>query len=266
MIEDKHVQKFMVAEIADYNYFNNKHKIIRVKFGQTDEDAKFYDLYLVEGDKNPNPNDHYALVLAKEGLTEGLENVILPGDEKLELEPGYKTDDSLVDEMPWGFVWLIDKHIKNNTTNYNDSSTGMFNQESELPADMNNVKYSLSPSLKEDYTTTRITGDINDKNIGVFVTDNSVFLKSEGGSILLGPQGISILGEKFESNTKGGRGIMQDNPFSGWIPASIMTAPLAIEMIPNFNFIISMGTAGRILNKGLKSIDMATTNIRNITT
>jgi len=58
--------------------------------------------------------------------------------------------------------------------------------------------------------------------------------------------------------------MMQDNPFSGWFPSTIMTIPLGIEMIPNFNYILSIGTACQILNKGMRAIGKTTSNLTKV--
>lgn len=257
--------KMFVAELADEHYYNNDQKIIRVKIGKDAKTIKYFDLYFMQGTVYPNPNDHYALVATTEQIFNGTNYAIQPGDPRLDNIPGYKDESNFADVIGFGFVWLIDKRINNNTTNYNDTSTGMFNQEANLPSDPTNVKYSLSPSLNKDYTTTKAKddGDQNNDNIGIFITDNSVLIKSEAASILVGPQGISFLGDKFESHTKGGKGMMMDNPFHGWFPSTMMTVPLGIGMIPNYNFIISVGTAARILTKGMSAIKKTTSNVKN---
>jgi len=192
-INNNQSTKFFLGEIPPTNYYNNEQNIIRVKIGGEDN-PKFYDFYLMQNNEMPNPADHYALICTSNDYIYGLKNAILHTDQdRLDLIPGYETKDTLAD-IPWGFVWLVSKKIRNGTTGYNDSGAGMFNQKANLPMEQENIKYSLSPPLNKDYTTTRgsTEGDINNENIGVFVTDNSVLLKSKGGSILLGPQGISM--------------------------------------------------------------------------
>lgn len=262
--QNKDEMKMFITEIADDNYFNNDQNIIRIKLGE-DKDVRFYDLYLMQGAEFPNPTDHYALVLTHEKILDGMSYSIRQGDPRLDLIPGYDSSTQLSTEIPWGFVWLINKRVKSGTTNYNDTSAGMFNQAASLPSDKTHVKYSLSPALNKDYTTTRSKsqGDLNNESIGVFVTDNSVVIKSEAASVIVGPEGISLLGDKFESHTKGGRGMMQDNPFNGWFPSTMMTIPLGIEYIPNYNFIIKVGTAAKILNKGMSSIGKVATSVKD---
>ncbi len=265
-LENSQSIKFFLTELSDTNTYNNDQNIVRIKYEGSVE--KYYDFYLIQSLEYPNHKDHYALVATTETVLDGLDHAILKSDPRYELLPGYKDNNSLSDEIPWGFVWLVSKRVKNNTTNYNDTAAGTFNKDANIPCKPENVKYSISPALPKNYTTTRTKtdADVNNQNIGIFVTDNSIVLKSHNASIILGPDGISFLGDKFESKTKGGRGMMTDNPFAGWIPSTLMTVPLGIEMIPNYNFILSIGTASQILNKGMKAINKTTTNVQKLIT
>lgn len=252
--------RMFVTELADINYYNNMQKIIRVKVGDSEHNTFHYDVYLSESNVYPNPEDHRALVITNQDIINESTNGMLLNDPKLDLLPGYKNERELNDNMLFGYAILLNRKITNNTTGYNDASTASFNREARNPEDSNNIKYSLSPGLNKSYTTvnTAVDSDPNYENIGVFITDNSVLLKSHGGSILLGPEGISMLGLENHSHTKGGQGIMMDNPFSGWVPATVMTVPLGIEMIPNYNEIIGFGTAAVHLTKAASAVgDMA---------
>lgn len=255
--------KFMVAEIAPSNYYNQEQNIIRIKIKVDDTTSKYFDMYLIQSVDFPNPNDHYALVATRPDVISGLKSAIMKDDIRLDLPPGYKDEATLDDQITFGFVWLINKRIMTSTTVPNDTSSGMHNQKATSPSDPKSLKYSISPSLPRDYTTTRgkKQDDYNTENIGIFITDNSVILKAGGGSIVLGPDGITLLGDKFESSTKGGKGMMQDNPFCGWFPSTIMTIPLGIEYIPNYNYILSIGSACQRLNKGMATIGKVTKNV-----
>jgi hypothetical protein len=263
--QNKGQMKYFIVELSDTNTFNNDQNLVRIKYNSSGIE-KYFDFYLLSKLENPNALDHYGLLVTTEDIIEGLGHAILKTDERYLLPPGYKDEVSLVDEVPFGFVWLVARRVKSNTTNYNDGAAGIFNKDAKIPAEPQNVKYSISPPLARDYTTTRTKkdGDLNNENIGIFITDNSIVLKSHSASIILGPEGISFLGDKFESKTKGGRGMMMDNPFSGWFPSTIMTIPLGIEYIPNFNYILSIGTACRILTKGMKSINRTVTNVQKL--
>ncbi len=258
-------QKFFVAEIASANFYKQDPNVIRIKLPIDDTTYKYFDMYFIQSVDFPNPNDHHALVATNPDIISGLKNAILDGDKRLDLPPGYKDEQVLDDQITFGFVWLINKRLKTATTGSNDGSAGMHNQNASSTTDGTKLKYSISPSLSRDYTTTRggARDNYNNENIGIFVTDNSVTLKSSESSIVLGPDGISLLGPKFESNTKGGKGMMADNPFCGWFPSTIMTIPLGIEYIPNFNYILSIGSACQRLNKGLATIGKTTKNVTN---
>jgi hypothetical protein len=259
--------RLFLAELATINYFNNDQKLVRIKLTE-DNVTKYFDFYLIESVGYPNPDDHFALVATLEDIISGADYAITSGDDRVDLPPGYADSSTLVDQVPWGFVWLVNKRMSVGTTNPNDTSAGMHNTNADITSKKENIKYSLSPALKRDYTTTRSKelGDLNNESIGVFVTGNSVVLKSEAASIVLGPQGISILGDKFESHTKGRQGMMKDNPLNGWIPSTMMTGAMVIPYIPDPNFIIGVGTAAKIMNKGIAAIGGTATNVKNLIT
>lgn len=266
--ETRKSSKMIVGAIADINYYNNEQNIIRIKL-PLDIDLgtyKFYDFYLIQSIDYPNPIDHHVMIIAPEDILDGTKYAMLDGDSRLDFPPGYQNEKELEKQISWGFAWLINRRLKQNTSNMNDTSAGMHNTTASIPADPNKLKYSISPALPKDYTTTKAeyTGDLRNENIGIFVTDNSVVIKSEQASIVVGPQGISLLGDKFESSTKGGKSMMMDNPFAGWMPSTMMTIPLGIPYIPNLNFILGIGTACRTLNTGMSALGKITKSVNTL--
>lgn len=241
----------VIAELADHNYYNNGQNLVRVKFG-TGSDVKYYDMTLINNIEYPNPQKHYVLVYTLAKYLEYSDQAIPPSSERLSYIPGYIGPETLANEFAFGYVWLINKEVRNNNTNMNVSHMGTFNQDANLASDPQNVRFALSPSLNKPYTTTEgeYQGDVNDQNIGVFVTDNSIHLKSAGGSIVLGPDGISLLGTKTESHTTSQKGLMQDNPLKAFIPPTLMTIPAGINYIPNIDYILSIGNT---LNRVIRS-------------
>lgn len=232
----------IIAELANTNYYNEHQNLVRVKIGK-DLDEKYYDFGLIDKYQVPNPVKHYALVWMEKRYLNINSNSILPGDDRLNYLPGYKSDGNLYNEFPFGFVMLVDRRIKSNTTNVNVSQVGNFNNGVNVASDMQNVQFSLSPSLNKDYTTTKgdLKSDIKNENIGIFITDNAVHIKSRGASIILGPDGISLLGDRTETATTGSFGIMQRNAIGTLLPTTLLTFPATIEYIPNIDMILSIG-------------------------
>lgn len=234
-----------LAELDNTNYYNNQQNIVRIKMGISN--VKYYDIPLLATTEYPNPLNHYVLVIGPSIIFEEKKYAILPNNSRLKLAPGYFSETSLA-TIPNCYCWLVSKKIKNNTTNYNVGQIGNFNTTAQLPSDNTNIRYSLSPGINKSYTTTKMNydGDINNDNIGIFITDNSIMLKSAGGSIVLGPDGISLLGERTETQTTGSFGLMQKNPIGTLIPETLVS-PFAIEYLPNIDMILAIGNASRLL-------------------
>ena len=91
-----------------------------------------------------------------------------------------------------------------------------------------------------------------------------MLLKAAGGAFLVGPDGLTLMGPKHETSTKGGRGIMADNPIFGWIPSAIPTAALAIPMFPNINMIMKFGVAAQTLVKSAGILKTATQAVKTL--
>jgi len=255
-----------MAELANDNYYNNAQSLVRVKLSQG-HSTKYIDLPLVSTHEFPNPTIHYVLILATENILEDLSDVILPGDSRLNNIPGYTTNTRLSSTISKAFCWLVSRRIKNNVSNYNVGHTGNFNTDSNSIDDKDNIRYSLSPGLNKSYTTTvdQYKGNINNDNIGIFMTDNSIVLKSAGGSIILGPDGISLLGPRTETMTTGTFGVMQKNPLGTIIPETMMTFPAAIKYIPNLDMIASIGNTVNRMVKLSEAMGTVTSAVSNLT-
>jgi len=262
---DNNLTMFM-AELASTNYYNNNQNLVRVSISDS-YSTKYLDLPLVATNEYPNPAIHYVLVLATEDILDNLKNVILPGDPKLNNIPGYVSNDRLSTSIPKAFCWLVSRRIKNNVTNYNVAHVGTFNTDSNSIDDKDNIRYSISPGLNKSYTTTidQYKGDIKNDNIGLFITDNSIVLKSAGGSIILGPDGISILGQRTETSTTGTFGVMQKNPLGTIVPETMMTFPAAIKYIPNLDMIISIGNNVNRMVQLTQAMGTVTSAVSNLT-
>ena len=232
----------ILAELAEVNYYNNSQNIVRVKIGDTDEMVKYFDIPLVFTGEFPNPEQHYVVMIVDDSIISELKYAILPGDDEIDLPPGYYGD-NLNQILTPGQAWLINKKIKQNTTNLNVGDINNFNSDANLSSDEELIRYSFSPPLNKDYTTTedQYVGDKNDDSIGVFITDNSVLLKSAAGSIMLGPDGISFGGKQVATATVSGNGIMKKNPIGTIMPETMMTFLASIQYIPNMDYILAVG-------------------------
>ena len=157
---------------------------------------------------------------------------------------------TLAPKISAGYCWLVTNKIKNNTTKPNISHLGTFNTDVGSTSDVEDIRMSMSPALNKNYTTTEDQHkvDKDNENIGIFVTDDSVYLKSGGGSIVLGPDGISLLGPRTETSTTGSFGMMKKNSLGTIIPETLMTFPASIKYIPNLDYIVSIGnTVNRLV-------------------
>jgi len=255
----------VIGELANTNYYNDAQNLVRVKVGN-DLSEKYYDFSLITKDEVPNPTQHYALIWMLEKFLENNADAILPGDTKLKYIPGYINPNKLATQFAYGFVMLINKKTKNSTTNMNVSQLGTFNNTADLASDSESVRYSLSPTLNKPYTTTvgDNQGDINNENIGVFITDNSVHIKSEGGSIVLGPDGIAILGERSITQTTGGRGVMGKNPLGTMIPGTAVTVAPSIEYTPNIEYIAGIGNTLKTVSAASSAMGQVTSIVANV--
>jgi len=243
-----------VAKLDDVNYYNNTQQIIRVKI-EANENYRYYDFPLLNTGEYPNPGMHHVLLFTHDDTLEKVGNAILPTDEvRLQMPPGYSNGSSLLPRINDGYAILINTNAKNNTTKQGVSHMGNFNLESNLASDRNEIRHSISPALNKNYTTTedQFKTDKDYQNIGIFVTDNSIVLKTEGGTILLGPDGISLLGPKTESHQITSGGVMADNPLTRLpIPATLMT-PMVIPNYPNIDFIMALGNnVNRMVQTGI---------------
>jgi len=253
----------IMAQLADDNYYNNAQNLVRVKIGDG-KDLKYYDLPLMPTDEYPNKDIHYVVVMIRENKLDEVKDAILPDSPYLNMLPGYSAVNQLRSSVTAGYCWLVNRRIKRNVTKYNVGQAGNFNLNANLTSEPENVRYSISPSLNKSYTTTvdEYKGDIDNDNIGIFVTDNSVMLKSGAGSIILGPDGISLLGERTETQTTGTFGAMKRNPIGTMVPTTIVS-PFAIEFIPNLDMIVVIGNSVNRVAQYTKAIGTATTAVSN---
>lgn len=257
--QDSNILRTFFAAIPDSLYYNESQNLVRVQVST--RPSRYIDLPLMDNITIPHPQEHYALVVAPEETVRNTKYSFTEEHPRFFQQPGYKARGLLVDEIPMGTVTLISRQVLQHTTNPNGIDNK--NTSANDVSDPKNLKYSLSPPLRKPYTTTNSDGtstaapqgadggegNPQNENIGVFVTENSILLKTAGGSIVLGPEGITINGTIEQNNTKGSKALTWDNPFHGWIPPSFITAGLTIAYIPNLQFILNAGMMGYRLAK-----------------
>lgn len=71
--------------------------------------------------------------------------------------------------------------------------------------------------------------------------DGTITIRGPGGDITIGLNGILISGTVHnERQIKSDSMIMKTNPFSGWIPETVVTFPVALKNIPNIDQLVEV--------------------------
>jgi hypothetical protein len=261
--------KTVVAQLDSENYYNNAQNMVRVKIEDTnglDRIVKYYDFPLIFTGEYPNPGLHYVLVFTYDTVLDKDSNAISAGDPRLQYPPGYSGIAKLSSKISAGYCILVNSNIKNNTTSHNVGHATNFNADANLPSNKDDIRYSFSPTLNKNYTTTvdDYKGNKDLDNIGIFITDNSIVLKSEGGEIILGPDGISMLGRQTATATVSTNGVMMTNPIGTILPETLMTFPATIKNIPNIDFIMAIGNTVNRMAQTSIAVGKATSIISTI--
>lgn len=248
MIEDldsKHQLKTYVSKIADVNYFNDKHKIIRIEFSN-----RLYDFKILTSGEVPNPKNHLAIIVTSEEALSETKSIV---GERLNFLPGIKDRNNNLADLPVGFVYIISKKQTLSVTNSNSGSSTFAISKTNM-SDVDNVSIAISPPTSIDYTNTDKDGYIEDKTVGLFINnDNTILIKSQGSSITMGKDGIH-LGGKISIESEAEREWMADNTFHRFIPSTIVTAAIALPEIPNISRFANIATACRKVRSIVDSI------------
>jgi len=261
--------KMIIAEIADENYFNNFQNIIRIKIKEThgtNPIYKYYDFPLLYNGEYPNPILHKVLIFTYDTILDKMSEGMLQSDELLKYPPGYRNEDGLLSNISNGYCVLLNQRIKNNVTATAIGDADGFNSDAKLASNKDEIRYSFSPSLNYDYTTTEneYNGNKNYDNIGIFITDNSVKIKSRGGEIVVGPDGISLRGQKSETHQIDLAGLIMKNPLAQIFPETLLTFPLSIKNIPNLNQYIEIGNSVKRIAAYAQAAGKVVTIIKNV--
>jgi len=233
-LNNKYQLKTYVAKIADINYYNEIHKILRIDFN-----SKLFDFKYL-GNEVPHPTRHIAIITTSE---EAIDDIGISSDRQSFL-PGIADKVGNLINLPLGFAQIISINQTLSTTNPNSGGAGFSIQKTNM-FDLGKVIIAISPPTQKDYTNTDtamtiaevdqgIKEDIRNQNVGIFINeDGTILVKSKGSSITLGEEGLYFAGKVGWESTSHDKEWMADNPFSSFIGSSIPTYALAINEWPN---------------------------------
>ena len=215
-----------ILDLADTKYYNSRQQIIRVKHPSTDGEC--FDFFIGQTTEIPNPTRHRIIVLTDKDLPGSLGI----NEKRLNFPPGYADGNGTLATLPVGICFLVSKNQIVKTTDPQSGSAG-FSIDGAGMFDEQKLRVALGPPIEKDYTNNR--QNQQDKNsIGLFMNDNAILLRTRGGAITMGDEGIHFGGKIFWESTKHGKEIMFDNPLHGLVPQTIPTAAVSIPQIPNF--------------------------------
>jgi hypothetical protein len=228
---------FYILELVSDFPYNPIHQIARVRYK-----GRSVDLRINSGTEVPNHQNHLVLAIVPERVMETAE---VP-EERLGLPPGLASGDGTIAAVPQGICFLIDKRQTVKTTNpqngqasFSISNTNMF--------DLNNIMTAVSPAfIDRDYTTIdKNKADPNVGSVGMFINkQGTVLIKSTGGSITIGKEGVHIGGRLFQESSAIDTGALADNTFADLIPSTIVTFPVSFPKILNHGYLVNIANAG----------------------
>lgn len=234
-----------MADLADSNYYNPRLQVIRVfhplkaRGGERDE---FFDFRLAPTWYPPNPKDHKILLIT---MTEQITSFGL-SEERLKLPPGIQNQNGDPANIPVGLSFIFDRNQRITTTDSQNGSSAFSISGTSMDND-NTIKVALSPPLPKPYNNSETTRDSN--QVGVFMTNKVAMIRSKGGQITLGDEGIHLGGKIFWESTVHSKEIMQDNFIHQLVPSTIPTSAIAIPQLPNFGMIAQIAdAANKVLN------------------
>jgi hypothetical protein len=241
--------KAFVTQIADSNYYNDVHKIIRVQFKDNKYDFKYMGGHIV-----PNPTKHIALIITSEEALGDAYSII--GDRENFL-PGIIDSMGNLTNLSMGVAYILSKDQEISRTNPSAGGAGMAISKTNM-FDLEKVAIAIAPPLDKDYTNTEKDPNLEDKSVGIFMNnDGTILIKSKGSSITMGEEGIYIGGNVHWESAAHTKEWMMDNTLADFIPSTIVTFPLAIKEIPNIAKFAQIAEGARKVRSVVESISKA---------
>lgn len=239
---DKNVNsniEFWLLEMANLeNNFNPRHQVIRVEF-----EGGFYDLKCVPTVFVPSREDYLVVAMLPEDFFMYNSSI---SNYRQELPPGLNSKDGTLADLPKAICWVVNRRQTVSTTNPQNAAAGFAISGTNM-FDLNNVTVALTPNLpSRDYTTLddASSGDPNNESVGLFINrQGTVLIKSTGGSITLGKEGVHIGGKLATETSNKDTGVMMENPLSKILGSTIPTAGASWPTIPNIGTIASIANA-----------------------
>ena len=223
--DSKFQLKAFITKIADINYYNDNHKIIRVQFKENKYDFKYLGGHVV-----PNPSKHLALLITSE---EALGDAYAINGERESFLPGIIDKIGNLTNLSMGSVYVVSKYQEIVRTNPSAGGAGMAISKTNM-FDLEKVSIAITPPLDKDYTNTDKEPNLEDKSVGVFINnDGTILIKSKGSSITMGEEGVYIGGNVHWESAIHSKEWMMDNTLADFIPSTIVSFPVAIKELPN---------------------------------
>lgn len=230
-----------MTDLTDSNYFNPRLSIIRVRSPLRND--QFFDFKLAPSWYPPNPKLHRVLLITS---IQHLDDMGLSED-RLNFTPGIEDENWTPAEVTMGISYLIDRNQRLYTAD-NQTGSAAFSISKTNMFDQDKVKLSLTPPISRDYTNN--SNQENDSNdIGIFMNNNTIMLRTRGSQITLGEEGLHFGGKAHWEYTTHSKEIMQDNFIHQLIPSTLPSAAIAIPQLPNFGMIAQIAaTANKVIN------------------
>jgi hypothetical protein len=247
--ENRYELKAYGASISEINYYNDRHKVIRIKHNKNYYDFKYFGGHIV-----PSPEHHVAIVVTND---ESLLETRCVTPERQNFLPGILDDKGTLADLPFGLVWCVPKKQTVSVTNPNSGGAGFAISKTNM-FDLDKVSVAISPPLEGDYTNTESKENLSNKSVGIFINkDGTILIKSIGSSITMGKEGVYIAGNVSWESSEHQRGIMMDNTLQRFIPSTIVTFPISFPEYPNLSLVAQIANGATKVRQVVKVIDKA---------
>jgi hypothetical protein len=185
-------------------------------------------------------------------------NCVTEDDERINFVPGYIDATNLNLTLPYGFILkLIPMKVSEEKNTIDGSSVGFAMRKVNDPASSQNIELCLHATGTETYTKAedlKTNPQGSASTFGLTIGNNFVHMKGpDGAAITIGPDGkIAIDGMVYYSKSKSYKAMTMDNPLDGWVPATMVTVPLAISQLPNIDAIGGFAVMAQRLTTGFE--------------